>query len=343
MFIVDIAAVQKLIAEISIPRFYQTLMQYMEEDFRCWNDFHKRKRISQHHELGILELMPIFNSTFYANKFVCTYPQNYKSNEYTVMGQGLWVDAIHGKPLMLTEMTLLTALRTGAISGLASQYMARKDSKHLAIIGCGAQSEFQILSHLHQFPIEKITYYDVNEKAATRLASNLKSFVTVPCVSATSVQTAVMDADIIITVTSANRIYPVLSFSDLRPGVHINAMGGDAPGSSELDINILNQAQRICVEYFPQTIIEGEVQQLKESERGHVCEFWELVAGQKTARLSKEDITIFDGVGFAILDFSILRLLWDLRTQYDFGIHLPMVPEHQPEQGLFQQLFKSKK
>lgn len=343
MFIVDVNAIGKLISELTISKFYQLLMQYIEEDFKHWPDFHKRSRISQYHENGILELMPIYDSKFYANKYVCTYPKNYQTNDYTVMGQGLWVDATTGKPLMVTEMTLLTALRTGAISGLASYYMARKDAKKLAIIGCGAQSEFQIMSHLHQFPIEKILYHDVNAAAATRFAENMKTLTSIPCFSTTSVREACDDADIIITVTSANRMYPVLKFSDLKKGVHINAMGGDAPGSSELDVEILRKAQRITVEYFAQTIVEGEVQQLRESERHHVCEFWELITGQKGARLSEDDITIFDGVGFAILDFSILRLIWDLQAQYTFGTHLPMVPDYNPVQGLFRQLFKHEK
>lgn len=338
MLIVDRDAVQILIEKVTLSRFYQLLIQYIEEDFREWVDFQKRPRVSQHHQNGILELMPILNSKFYANKYVCTYPNN--RDCYTVLGQGLWVDAQTGMPLMATEMTLLTALRTGAVSALASRYLANQQSKRLAIIGCGAQSEFQVMSHVDLFPLEEVRCFDVNPKAMERFIHNLP---TVPCRATSSIQEAVEDADIIITVTNANRTYPVLRLSDVKLGAHINAMGGDSPGSSELDIELLKSAQRIVVEYLPQTIEEGEVQQLTASEREHVCELWEIIAGSRTARHSQNDITIFDGVGFAILDFSTLRLIWDLHQSYQFGLELSMVPAYKPDEGLFQQLFKHEK
>jgi ornithine cyclodeaminase len=338
MLIVDMDAVQTLIEKVTLSRFYQLLIQYIEEDFRGWMDFEKRPRISQHHQNGILELMPILNSQFYANKYVCTYPNN--RDTYTVIGQGLWVDAQTGMPLMAAEMTLLTALRTAAVSALASRYLANRHSQKLAIIGCGAQSEFQVMSHFHLFPLEEVTCFDVNPTAMKRLVHNLR---TIPCRPTFSIQEAVENADIIITVTNANRTYPVLSLLDVKLGVHINAMGGDSPGSSELDIELLKAAQRIVVEYLPQTIEEGEVQQLTDLERGHVCELWEIITGSKSTRLSERDITIFDGVGFAILDFSTLRLIWDLHREYQFGIEHFMVPAYQPDEGLFQQLFKHEK
>ena len=338
MLIVGMDAVQTLIEKVTLSRFYQLLIKYIEEDFRKWVDFQKQPRVSQHHQNGILELMPILNSTFYANKYVCTYPNN--RDNYTVLGQGLWVDAQTGMPLMLTEMTLLTALRTGAVSALASRYLANNHSKKLAVIGCGAQSEFQVMPHVSIFPLEQINCFDVNPKAMNRFLNNLS---TLPCRTTSSIREAVEDADIIITITNANRQYPVLSLSDVKLGAHINAMGGDSPGSFELDIGLLKSAQRIVVEYLPQTIVEGEIQQLTTLEREHVCELWEIITGSKSARLSKNDITIFDGVGFAILDFSTLRLIWDLHREYSFGTRLSMVPAYKPDEGLFQQLFKYEK
>lgn len=334
MLIVDIPVIAKLIQKISLNRFYQMLVTYMREDFQAWDSFHKTPRVSFKHPNGILELMPIYNDDFFANKYVCTHKDNHLRQRYVVMGQGLWVDAKTGTPLMIAEMTILTALRTAAVSLLVSQMLVPKTAKKLAIIGCGAQSHFQILAHLSDFNWTEIVAYDTN-------VETLNGFVRfmakegVQITAAASVQEAVNYADLIFTLTNANRVYPVLKYEWLKPGVHIHAIGGDAPGMSELDTEILHQAKLILIEYHEQTLVEGEIQQLDIAERmDKVVQISEFI--KQDYHRGPQDLTIFDGVGIALLDYSCLRLIWDLCQEHQLGQVAEMIPPYHGDKNLYQ-------
>ena len=111
-------------------------------------------------------------------------------------------------------------------------------------------------------------------------------------------------ADIITTATADKRYQTILTDNMVGSGQHINAIGGDSPGKTELHRDIV-QRSSVFVEYTPQTRIEGEIQQMVDDHP--VTELWQIIAGQKTGRQSSDEITLFDGVGFAIEDFSALR------------------------------------
>ena len=339
MLIMDLASVHQLLQKVGLKTFYSLIVEQLKQDFSCWGGFQKSARQCSNFDLGTIELMPIANSSYYSNKVVSSYPHNAKTNQFTVIGHGMLLDSLTGEMKLFCEMTLLTAIRTAAVSVLASQLMARQDSQVIAIIGCGAQSEFQVLAHHFCYPDVRWTCYDTQVKAMQRLKAQVKPYG-VDMRICQSEGEAVQSADIVITLTSSLRTYPVLSLADLKPNVHINAIGGDWPGKSELAVDIIRHVTRIMVEYFPQTLHEGEIQQdLNIAHSDKVFELWEAIVGNKQARKSDDEMTLFDGVGFALEDFSCLQVIWQLANAHQLGRVCDLLPKYDADKGLFGQLF----
>lgn len=337
MLIVDLNSLQFVFKKIGIKKFFNLLETYLIEDLQYWNEFSKLARISFKFEDGLMELMPIASQKYFSNKMVSTYAKNHLKNKYTVYGQGFWVDASTGEPLMIVEMTLLTAIRTAVLAAIVSKLLARKNSKILGIIGCGTQSNFQVLAHHYAFQIEKVICYDVNPEAMNRLQKQMQSFgINIECCPSSS--EVAKQSDILITLTNSTRVYPILHGIDIPKGIHINALGGDMSNFCELALDVLNKADLIAIEYLPQTRIEGEIQQFNDIEsKTNIVELSELILNKKPLRKTDDDITLFDGVGFALSDYSVLRMLWDLQKQYNFGEKMKMVPDYS-KNNLFQEL-----
>ena len=189
------------------------------------------------------------------------------------------------------------------MSGLAGRILAPAGARTMAVIGNGAQSEFQALAFRALVGIERVRLYDIDPAARRKCAANLARFgldVT-PC---DSVAEAVAGAEVITTVTADKARATILTDNLLGAGVHLNAVGGDCPGKTELHRDCLLRS-RIFVEYAPQTRIEGEIQQLPGDHP--VTELADVLAGRQPGRRSAEEITLFDSVGFAVEDFSALR------------------------------------
>ncbi|NDH09360.1 MAG: ornithine cyclodeaminase [Gammaproteobacteria bacterium] len=338
MLMMDLASVRQLLNIVGLKKFYTMLVHQLRQDFSDWDNFQKTARQASYFDAGAIELMPIANSRYYVNKVVSTYAENVKHQQFTVIGHGMLLDSQTGEMKLFCEMTLLTAIRTAAVSVLASQLMARKNTQVIAIIGCGAQSEFQVLAHYFCYPDVKWTCFDVQAKAMQRLQAHVKPYG-VDMAICQSERDAVVDADIVITLTSALRSYPVLTLQDLKPNVHINALGGDSPGKSELSVDILKHAAQIMLEYFPQTLHEGEIQQdLNVAHADKVFELWEVLLGHRKARESDAEMTLFDGVGFALADYSCLQVVWQLAQKYQLGKICDLLPKYDVDKGLFGQL-----
>jgi len=229
---------------------------------------------------------------------------------------GVLADVDTGYPLLLSELTLTTALRTSAMSALAARRMARGDCRSMALIGNGAQSEFQAIGFHHMLGIRELRLYDVDPAATAKLERNLRTLGlpglrVVRCASAAE---AVGGADIVTTVTADKRNATILTPDMIEPGMHLNAVGGDCPGKTELHADILRRSDaRVVVEYEPQSRAEGEVQQMPAD--FPVIEFADVVAGRASGRAHEREVTIFDSVGFALEDFSALRYLHRLHSE----------------------------
>lgn len=300
---VSVDHMMKLVLRIGIQPFLTQLAQAIHQDFLRWDQFDKTPRLASHSAEGVIELMPTSDGVLYGFKYVNGHPKNTRTGRQTVTAFGVLADVATGYPLLLSEMTLLTALRTAAMSALAARHLAPPGARTMALIGNGAQSEFQALAFKALLGVTQLRLFDIDPLATRRCAANLAGmgFKITACDTA---QQAVEGAQIITTATADKQYATILGDNMVGPGVHINAVGGDCPGKTELHRDILLRS-RIFVEYPPQTRIEGEIQQLAPDHP--VTELWQVMAGQHPGRQSERDITLFDSVGFAIEDFSALR------------------------------------
>ena len=326
MILLEIPTVKQLIIKLGIKQFFIRLVENLQEDFGHWPEFEKSSRHAIYVENGVLELMTVCNKNLYTFKYVNGHPDNAARNKLTVVAVGMLADVNTGYPLLISEMTLLTAIRTAATSALASRYLAKTNSKKLAIIGCGAQSEFQVLAHHALFDLSEVHYFDIDNHAMERFVQNLNN-ESFKLIKGKSAQETIKDVDIIITATAAPGKNHVLEYSWLQPGQHICGIGGDSVGKTELDPEILKHS-KVVVEYFSQTAHEGEIQNLGDDAKKYVyAELWQLVTKEKPGRQNDTELTLFDSVGFALEDFSVLRLVYDLAKQYQLGKKVDLIPE----------------
>lgn len=313
------------------------IAEHIRADFLRWPDFDKTARVAHHSPHGVIELMPISDGTTYSFKYVNGHPQNTVIGLSTVMAFGVLADVATGAPTLLSELTLTTALRTAATSALAAQTLARPGSRVMALIGNGAQSEFQAIAFQHLVGIDTLRLFDIDPQATAKLVANLSGSGLTLQVCASTAQ-AVQGADIVTTVTADKACATIVTADMLAPGMHINAVGGDCPGKTELDADVL-QAAKVFVEFTPQTRIEGDIQQM--SADFAVTELWEVLHGSRTGRDSDAQITVFDSVGFALEDFSALRFMHTEALAWGLGERLNLIPQMANPKNLFGTLLDS--
>jgi ornithine cyclodeaminase len=305
---IGVSEMARLVRKVGIEDFLIGLAATIEDDFRRWPVFDKSARVASHSPIGVIELMPASDGDLYAFKYVNGHPGNTRTGKLTVTAFGVLADVATGYPILVSEMTLLTALRTAATSAMAAKALARPDSTVMAMIGAGAQSEFQTFAFKAVLGIEEVRIYDPDPAAVAKFERNAAGFG-LRIVRAEAVAEAVAGADIVTTATAVKGRAAVITPEMLSPGTHINAIGGDCPGKTELHPGVLDMG-RVFVEYPPQTRVEGEIQQVAPDFA--VTELWQVLAGETAGRRSRGEITIFDSVGFAIEDFSALRFVRDL-------------------------------
>jgi ornithine cyclodeaminase len=328
---VSVEHMMQIVLEIGVQDAISQIADYIEQDFRRWPLFDKTPRVASHSHDGVIELMPTSDGIDYGFKYVNGHPKNMKQGLQTVTAFGLLASVDTGYPVLLSEMTVLTALRTAATSAVATKYLARENSKVLALIGNGAQSEFQALALKKICGIDTVRLYDIDPAATKKTMRNLANsgLSLIPCKTA---QDAVEGADVVTTCTADKGYATILTDNMVGAGMHINGIGGDCPGKTELHKDILLRSD-IFVEYPPQTRIEGDIQQLDEDYP--VKELWQVMTGEIAGRADDRAITLFDGVGFAIEDFSALRWLRDRLAHTDKYIMLDMIADPDDPRDLF--------
>ena len=329
---IDVPTMSRLVAEIGIPSFIGDLATYIGEDFARWHEFDKTARAAAHSPMGVIELMPVADAQLYAFKYVNGHPENTALGLPTVMAFGVLSEVVTGYPILLSELTIATALRTAATSLLAARLLARPDSHSMALIGNGTQSEFQALAfHCHR-GIREIRAYDRDPKATAKLMQNLARYPELRIIRARSAADAIRGADIVTTLTAEKVHADIVTPDMLAPGMHLNAVGGDCPGKTELHPEVLRRA-RIFVEYTPQTRVEGEIQRLPADHP--VCELWQLIQGEAQGRRQDKDITLFDSVGFALEDYATLRYVHAQALARNLGADIELVPDLDDPKDLY--------
>ncbi|MFV1440648.1 ornithine cyclodeaminase [Phaeobacter sp. JH20_36] len=335
---VSVDNMMRLIHSIGIDTVMRDLADYIEEDFKRWELFDKTPRVASHSDVGVIELMPTSDGEAYGFKYVNGHPKNTSEGLQTVTAFGLLADVYTGYPVLLTEMTILTALRTAATSAMVAKHLAPKGATTMAMIGNGAQSEFQSLAMQAICGLKSVRLYDIDPAATAKCAANLAgSGLTV--VSCATPEEAIEGAQILTTCTADKQYATILTDNMVGSGVHINAIGGDCPGKTELAPGILTRSD-VFVEFPPQTRVEGEIQQMPED--FEVTELWQVILGQKPGRRDDKQITLFDSVGFAIEDFSALRYIRDRIKDTDFFLELDMLADPDDPRDLFGMVQRAK-
>jgi ornithine cyclodeaminase len=308
----------RLVRHIGLPHCIAGVAERIERDFLRWSEFDKSARVACH-------------SRDFAFKYVNGHPKNTRAGLPTVMAFGVLADVDTGAPRLLSELTLTTAIRTAAMSAVAARTLARPECRVMALIGNGAQSEFQAIAFRDLMGIHTVRVYDVDPSATAKLVVNLvnQRLDVVVCNSAAE---ATQGADIVTTVTADKTNATILTPDMVAPGMHINAVGGDCPGKTELHAEILTRGN-VFVEYEPQTRIEGDIQQMASD--FPVTELWRVLSAKAPGRKDSADITVFDSVGFALEDYSALTFIRDTAAKLGIGDILQLIPEPADPKNLF--------
>ena len=335
---VSVDHMMRIVWTIGVERMLIELAAYIEEDFRRWELFDKTPRIAAHSAEGVIELMPTSDGATYGFKYVNGHPRNVAAGLQTVTAFGVLSHVDSGYPMLISEMTILTALRTAATSALAAKVLAPPQARTMAIIGAGAQCEFQALAFKALCGVEEVRIHDI-DPAATRKAARNLARAGIEVVACASSEEAILGAGIVTTCTADKRRATILTDNMIGPGVHLNAIGGDCPGKTELHRDILLRSD-IFVEYAPQTRIEGEIQQLAQDHK--VTELWQVLAGSAPGRTDPRQITLFDGVGFAIEDFSALRYIRDQLERTGAFVNLDLLADPDDPRDLYGMLLRAR-
>ncbi|WP_312129402.1 ornithine cyclodeaminase, partial [Diaphorobacter nitroreducens] len=326
--LIDLPTLAAFVHERGAARCMTELAAELRADFLRWESFDKSARTASHSPRGVIELMPVADDALYSFKYVNGHPGNPASGLPTVMAFGVLAEVRTGYPLLLSELTLTTALRTAATSALAAQALARPGSRRMALVGNGAQAEFQALAFHALLGIRELRVYDTDPAATDKLVRNLAHVDGLTVERAASTAEAVRGVDIVTTVTADKSRATILTPAMVEPGMHLNAVGGDCPGKTELHPDVLRGA-RVVVEYEPQSRVEGEIQQLPADHP--VTELWRVLRGDAPGRTRADEVTVFDSVGFALEDYSALRYLYQQALARGLGVDVELVPTDDPK------------
>lgn len=329
--------VLEIVNRVGLFKFMDEMISRVEEAFRRWHSFKMVPRVSFHYSHGVMEAMPVSDDKYYIVKIVNGHPENPSKNLLTVVAVGLLADVETGYPLMLCDATLLTAFRTAATSAVATKYLARPNSKSLGIIGTGSQAEFQCIAISRVVPVNEVVFYDIDQLAMDKFEKNIQH-IGLETHRASSAGAVASAADILVTATAVRGKHKVVSKKHVKPGTHINAIGGDAPGKTELDPCILFDA-KVVVEYLEQAATEGEVQNITADKV--YAELWEIVTGMKNGRVNEQEITVFDSVGIALEDWAALTYIYEKAQELDSGTNVRLLPKVLNPKDLFSLLNSS--
>jgi ornithine cyclodeaminase len=328
----DVKAVNKLVNKVGNKAFIKGLYNYIKSDFINWTTFDKSARTAAHSVNGVIELMPVANDVLFGFKYVNGHPQNPNMGLSTVMAFGALSDVKTGYPKLFSELTLSTAFRTAVTSAMAAKALARKSANKMGVIGCGSQCEFQVIAFYILNGINEINLFDIDHTAIDKVINNLRLYPELKVIKCASAKECVSGVDIITTITADKTNATILTPDMIQAGMHINGVGGDCPGKTEIHPDVL-KIGKIFVEHEPQTRVEGEIQQLSPDAEVHAL--WKVIAELEIGRNDEEQITIFDSVGFALEDLSMLRYLYDLAINFGIGSNIELIPILENPKDLF--------
>lgn len=283
--------------------------------------------IKLHQYNGDLRAMPAFIETTKAcgMKWVSVYPDNRMKGLPTTMAMIILNDAVTGFPLAIMDGTHITKMRTGAAGGIAAKYLARRDSKIAALVGCGIQAESQLAALNECFALKLVKVYGQKPSDAKDFIKRMKGLKLKMAVSET-IRDCVQEADIVVTTTPSRK--PIVRLEWLKRGVHINAIGADARGKQELEVDILNKA-KVVIDDWSQAPFSGEINVPWSkgliNKKNIYATLGEIISHHKPARINKDELTVFDSTGLAIQDISCAQFVYSQALKHNIGRRIKII------------------
>lgn len=268
---------------------------------------------------GLVEWMPLYDKgRQVVIKLVGYHPENPdKFGLPTILSTISAYDTHTGHLKSLMDGVLLTSLRTGAASAIATRLMAQPESKTLGLIGCGAQSITQLHAISRVFNLARVMIYDIDPDAMASFESRAATIGLEIEVLPSSIEEIVVDADIISTATSIDiEEGPLFSNLPTKPHLHINAVGSDFPGKVEVPLDFLNDSF-VCPDFKAQAVIEGECQRLDEKSIG--AELADVLKNHGSYSYLRNQRSVFDSTGWSLEDAVVMELFTDYARQLGLG------------------------
>jgi alanine dehydrogenase len=271
-----------------------------------------------HIKAGLLEL----GRPYFVAKVNANFPQNTKRFGLPLI-QGVIVlcDAENGYPLALLDSMEITIIRTGAATGLAAKYLARRDAKVATICGCGNQGRITLKALAAVRRLTRAYAFDIDEASARRFADELSTETGIEVSAVSDLAQAIKGSDICVTCTPSKRYF--LNHEFISPGTFIAAVGADNPEKQEIDPALL-VSNKIIVDSLEQCATIGELHHALE--QGLVtkadvhAELGEVIAGKKAGRTSDEEIIIFDSTGTALQDVAAAAIVYERAVSVGMGL-----------------------
>ena len=263
--------------------------------------------------LGLVEWMPALDlGRRVSIKTVGYHPANpAATGTPSVLATTSLYDTADGRLAVICEATILTALRTGAASALATDVLAAPDAAELGVVGCGAQAVTQIHAISRVRPIRRVLAHDADPAVAATLAERLAPVapgITVELVDEPGLGRLLAEVDVLCTCTTvAPGAGPVVPDGEHRPGLHVNAVGADFAGKCELPLDLLHRAALVCPDVPAQCLAEGEAQHLTAADLGP--DLAALVRNRAEWEGHRGRLTVFDSTGWALEDLVAAELV----------------------------------
>ncbi|MBS7653672.1 ornithine cyclodeaminase family protein [Candidatus Bathyarchaeota archaeon] len=260
-----------------------------------------------------------------STKIVTVFEKNLEKNMPTIIATIILNDSETGAPLAIMDGTLVTAMRTGAVCGVATKYLARKDSKIVGIFGAGVQARTQLMAMCVVRNIERAFVHDVIKERAESFAKEMSKVLRIP-VEVCEPSELVVQSDIIVTATTSKT--PVFDGKWVKPGTHLNLIGSFKPDVREVDETVIKKA-KIVVDQKSAALEEAGdiIIPLKAgiiTENDIYAELGELAAGLKPGRKSDSEITLFKSVGLGIQDCAAAWLAYTRAREKGVGIEVEL-------------------
>lgn len=328
-FILTKSNIFQIVDHYGIDQIMDDLIDHLEEAIRNLDDdeVHIPIRSGFNYKkphTGLIEWMPIYtqaNQNEIVIKVVGYHPENPGTYQLpTILSTISAYDTKTGHLKALVDGVFLTALRTGAASAIASRRLAKKESKILGLIGCGAQAVTQLHALSRVFNFEKVLLYDIDSSLCESFRDRCSLLNLNLIYETTSLDHLVQQADILCTATSIEvGEGPLFNGIDPLPHAHINAVGSDFPGKTELPLDLLNQSF-VCPDFKDQALKEGECQQLETTQIGPSLA--EVIQSPDRYESIKDQLSVFDSTGWALEDQVVLELFCQYAKALDLGQYL---------------------